>query len=773
MQDQSNLADKSKQAAQGSYIAQADHGSTATVTVIQEASLKALVATAPSPPVNFVGRNSTLLTIKNLLTEGESAAVIALQGMGGIGKTATAQKIAAETASTFSGGVFWASLPDSNGDPLPILRAWALACAYDLPTDLKPSAMVDLVRGLLTQRKSDLGPILIIVDDVRQNWVEAAKLLRTALPNNAPFLTTTRDENLASILGATIHRLHTLQPEELMALLKVLIGPNLNLEDTEELASLLTSLGHLPLAIEIAGKRLFQLLQKPGFTINAFRKEVEARAGQVLTLPGQPGLSATFEITYSSLSSETQQLFRWLGAFASGPLWLTDISGVLSSNETLNIAERDVEVLLDSLVQIALLAWGRNSGSYTVHPLVRRYAQQLLITHDEERSSYNAHLNYFSEFIRTQSEGKMDFAEIDVRLSNFLLAAKRAFELRRWSQLIAFSDHLARVDGYLYKRGYWDNAIDLLALARDASENAGDNLEAIEITYNMAMIKRERGMYKDAEVLFEQAIRESTDLSAFYQLSNALSGLGYVHLYQANYADAETCFQKAIPLAKSAANSSALAEGLVGLARVSIATGRRSSVLDLLNESLHVFETAADTTGLMWALRVLGNYFELEHDYDTALVHLERGMELAKSSGHLQAEAYMERAIADVLIEQGNRLAALERLNRSQELCRLTGEQAGLAATLCRIGDVSVLTQDWETAGDSYRRSLQISESMNLVRWHGRSLHGLAQLCLLSPSMLNRQEARALGLEALSKLQGAGHIENVRVRSWLEENRLI
>ncbi|MBV7330840.1 hypothetical protein KFU94_21870 [Chloroflexi bacterium TSY] len=55
---------------------------------IRAAPFQASAAAAPKPPRDFVGRTEHLVELSRMLTGRQSAAIRALQGMGGIGKTA-------------------------------------------------------------------------------------------------------------------------------------------------------------------------------------------------------------------------------------------------------------------------------------------------------------------------------------------------------------------------------------------------------------------------------------------------------------------------------------------------------------------------------------------------------------------------------------------------------------------------------------------------------------------------------------------------------------
>ncbi len=103
-----------------------------------------LRATPPAPPPHFAGCEDDLARFTQLLTSGQNVAITAVQGMGGIGKTALAQKLAErlnqgdrEGRPYFPGGVLWWTLGPS-ADVFTALDVWArqyiyLSVVYTLP----------------------------------------------------------------------------------------------------------------------------------------------------------------------------------------------------------------------------------------------------------------------------------------------------------------------------------------------------------------------------------------------------------------------------------------------------------------------------------------------------------------------------------------------------------------------------------------------------------------------------------------------------------------
>ncbi len=160
-------AEQSKQTAIGKYIAQADRGATAIVTVYQMAApapvdakrlaaaearlaelpLDAVPAPAALPAGSrmglarnplFVGRDQDLKALAVALKAGQTAAVgqiAAATGLGGIGKTQLASEFVHRYGRYFEGGVSWVSFGDPGTIPAEI-AACGGAGALDLRPDL-------------------------------------------------------------------------------------------------------------------------------------------------------------------------------------------------------------------------------------------------------------------------------------------------------------------------------------------------------------------------------------------------------------------------------------------------------------------------------------------------------------------------------------------------------------------------------------------------------------------------------------------------------------
>ena len=576
--------------------------------------LTAMPAVAPPPPPHFTGRRHHLDALKVALTGGDATALIALQGMGGVGKTATALKLAADLGPQCSGGIFWASLPKYDGNPRRILWVWARTCAQDLPVEADPNALADLVRGLLADRQANSGPLLVILDDVRPEWLDATRVLKQAIPAGIPLLLTTCDETLAAALGADIHRLDPLPANESLVLLKAHAGPAMVEADPAEAEALLQAVGYLPLAIELAGKRLALLARKPGYRLETLRHAVEGQAAKVLTWPGHPGLAATFAVTYEALPAEAQCLFRWLGAFASGPLKVAAVAGVMSLDET------EAASALDRLVTLALLNWGETEGTYTLHPLLRQYAQTPLGEAGETAEAEQKHLAYYLAFAQANAQAESSaWDRLEEELPNLLLAAKRAAKIKDSAAMVSFEEALIHESNFMNVRGYYQEAVELLTESLATQEavdipqkqprtlnklayfhvpsgQLGLAQQYAERAYELAVILKDReqrvdslhylgivfdrwGKKERALEYFEKELEIRQELRIPSRLANCLNSLGVVQVSFGNYAEAKRYFSEALAAYSAAGDRQGIARCIANRGVISLYLGNYNDAI--------------------------------------------------------------------------------------------------------------------------------------------------------------------------------------------------
>lgn len=753
------------QTAIGSNIVQAINGSTATlINFNQKTPLRSVLAVAPPPPEKFTGRDELIKEIRDLLMGSSTGIVIAMSGMGGIGKTATIKKIASELIHRFPGGIFWASLPETNGDSLPILHAWAIMCAYEMPESVDAEVASSIIRGLFTQRIRDLGPILIVIDDLRKEWMDDTRILRKAIAENTPVLITTRDEHLALELDAMVFRLDALTINDAKHLLKKFIGTIV--DESKDSDELLELVGYLPLAIEIAGKKLIRLLQKPGYSIHALKTEIESKASKALVLSGHFGIASCFTSTYDELDSLTKLVFRYLGCFTTGFIFVEDVHKIVGTKYKVSLNK--VGKMLDDLEQYSLLNWGGFENSYVMHPLLRQFAQDLLIKDGEIEQATQGHIQLYCNFFEEKNFGPdLAFPIIETRLPNFLLAAENAYKNNNIENFIHISMMLARTDGYLYLKGYWDQATMLLRQGYVSSVKIGDESLVKQFMWQLATISREKGLYIDAKKIFIDLVaKERSSGTITSNLARSLFGLGYVHLYLSEYDDAEHLLQEACNVSHLVNDDYSLGESLRGLGRVCFAQNKIQDSVVFFEKSIPILERSHNVQGLIYALRGWGEILNLQKEYQKSMELLSRSLELAEQVQDKQAIGYILRALGNLYVSQMEYHKAKEIYIRCADICNSIGETGSLAATQSLLGDVLFSLKEYSAAEIVFIQGKELASMLGLKRWGARADFGLAKIYFEKGEKKKALDYAGKSLKVLDEIK---HRDSREVQIWLKD----
>ena len=341
----------------------------------------------PPLPDHFVERPEQQRRVKeDLLCEGTKSGTLvvsAIYGLGGIGKSVLATKLARDpdVQSHFSDGILWATL-GQNPDILPLLSGWIQALGDN---DYKPTATESAsnhLRTLLYDKR-----ILLVVDDV---WnPEHLEPFRVGGEGSCA-LVTTRE---ARISGAHRHELSVMSPEQSLELMTQKLSEPLSDIARQQALSFAERVGHLPLALELAASQIedgvtwLELVED--FQSEIVRLETLDVYGQT-EMPDEEkrrkySLLACFNLSLKQLSLEQLRQFAWLGAVPE------DVSLTQEMAETLwQVTRRQAGLILRIFRSKSLVLQGAKQAderpSYRMHDLMHDLAQQLLTSSPQPSS---------------------------------------------------------------------------------------------------------------------------------------------------------------------------------------------------------------------------------------------------------------------------------------------------------------------------------------------------------------------------------------------------
>ncbi|MBU1294974.1 MAG: tetratricopeptide repeat protein [Gammaproteobacteria bacterium] len=316
-----------------------------------------------------VGREQVLQELRTQLVSGQQTSIghaASFNGMGGLGKTQLAVEYAYRYRDKYSNGVMWIAADQDISTQLVIMANNAKWFSPHLETaDLLAKAREKL------QNSSDC---LIIFDNV-----ESKEQIQDYLPNinTAPHLLITSRMN--TIGGFTVLPLTLLSDEESVELLlKEANREHLELsdEDQQVCQDIVETLGHLPLAIELAGAYLKRL---PSVTLAKYKTLLHSSLDKALTAKDhasftnhKKGLFGTLtlteqEIEQSPLIEKVLRLLSWSATASMSTSLMASL---------LDVSEDDLIEPLALGVELKLLSTTDHTR-YAIHRLLKEIQREL------------------------------------------------------------------------------------------------------------------------------------------------------------------------------------------------------------------------------------------------------------------------------------------------------------------------------------------------------------------------------------------------------------
>jgi hypothetical protein len=339
----------------------------------------------PADTALFTGRDDELdrllALVERARSEGTPGTVVisAIDGMGGIGKTALAIRAAHRLAGRFPDGQLFIDLygftqgsdPHDPSDALVTLLSSLGVSPGRIPADL--DARAALYRDRLAGSRT-----LILLDNAASE-AQVRPLLPAA--HTCLVLVTSR-RRLKALDDALPLPLDVLAPGEAVALLRKAARLDDRPQDEPLLARVAELCGHLPLALLIAGALLRTggnawnlpvlidrlAARQPGCELAGYTDEFRS-------------VEAVFDLSYRNLPADQQLLFRRLGLLPGPEIDAHAAAALLATD--LDNAGR----LLQRLADHSLLA-GARPGRYRLHDLVRAHARTVVVTLDPARTGH-------------------------------------------------------------------------------------------------------------------------------------------------------------------------------------------------------------------------------------------------------------------------------------------------------------------------------------------------------------------------------------------------
>ncbi len=666
----------------------------------------------------FVGRDDELRQIAEVFAKGQFSTerTLILAGMGGVGKTQLAVEFAHRYGRYFPGGVFWLHFSQPETVPNEIILCRTID-DFDLQLDFNELSIQQQVTLVQRAWQKDV-PRLLVFDECED---EALLAQWQPTTGGCSILVTSRRHSWDLTLAGTVLNVAPFTAEKSTHLLHHFVP---DVEDTK-LEKLAVELGHLPLAIHLAGNYLMKY--KHAVTVDDYMNRLRDYSILEQLSANVPGVSPTkheldvkrtFLISYEKLdtTSEVDQTALWLLArtavFAPSEPIPRELLLAIWNKDHQNSLQFEEGLL--RLYELGLI-YKTTADTIWLHLLTAQFAQSMLPELTPLSDVGEALLSYMTNLNQTKDSHTLKSYEQHFRHVTDLwqghthtLAANLCHE---------FGIYLLMVGEYKRAYPYLERGL----LIREALLGA-DDLDTASSLNELGVYAMEMGKYEDALQYFEKGldIREKQLGTTHPLTASSLNYLGRSLIELNRYSEAEPFLLKSLQIRENGLNSHHVetADTLNNLGILYAYKGESQQASSYFEKVLAIKketygnnhpETATGYSNLGTLLRMTQQYAE-------AQVYFEKAYQIWESNLGSQ-----HPNVAIVLCNLGPVYSGMEQPEKARACLEqalsiweavLGSQHLHVAMVFNNLGDLSQKDGDFEAALQYYERALNIKQNL-------------------------------------------------------------
>ncbi len=617
-----------------------------------------------SLPRDVVGREAEVDALLRAFEQG--SVIINIHGIAGVGKTTFAMLFAHKLAHRFPDGLLFYTL-DRSGHwqdvAAHVIRSYLPTVA--LPPD--SGALTVLYRTVLSGKRA-----LLLLDDAS----DARDLEHLRVPESCALLVTSRHR--LSLAGIRPWALDTLPINDAVRLLR-LRAPHLDDTAATEIAELC---GRLPLALQLAGMTLATHPDVATADFAARLRSVKVSSRPGIHEPVSAALSSAEEALPDALRRRWRELAVFVESFPpESAAFVWDVNG--------DVADRWLRTLRES----ALLEWDELASRYSLHPLVREYAEHGS-SEDARRTAIRRHgllalteIQRLDAFYRSPGDG------VEKALRNFVevwpelkAAFDRAREQPKDPEARQLIIELAKRAAALLALRQAEERIAWHSAAVDAAHSSGDRENEVPALLNLSQAFRSQGRLEPTLEFSMRALALSREIGdrrgegyALGDLASAYSALGQVE-------KAAEIYLQSLEVAREVNDRRAEGSALGNLGSAYAALGQPQRAVEIYQQGLAIAREVGDRRAEGSALGNLGSAYASLGQVERAISYYEQHLDITREIGDRLSEGNALGDLGSAYASLGQVQRAIGYYEQHLDIAHLIGDRRGEGNALGNLG---------------------------------------------------------------------------------------
>ncbi|MEV6162555.1 BTAD domain-containing putative transcriptional regulator [Streptomyces sp. NPDC052052] len=624
--------------------------------------------------------------------------IVAIDGMGGSGKTSLVVRAAHRLAVDYPDGQIHVDLRGYTPGEQSVTAMAALDVllrAMGVPGERIPED----IAGRTALWRSTMGGkrVLLLLD----NAVDVSAVLPLLPASPGCLVLVTSRVRLVDLDGAAWLSIGVMTPQESAVLVARTVGAARVAAEPEAAEELARLCGHLPLALRIATARF---RNRPQWTMRylADRLRDETRRMDELSL-GERSVAATLRLSYQALDERCRTAFRLLALHPGGDL------DPYAAGALLGMKVWDAEDILEVLLDAHLLQQPE-IGIYSFHDLVRTFARGLRSASSQERDDQAVTLL------------------LDYYLARTDAACEQLFpgRVRRPTGLDRSPVEFPRDEGAGQAESWFRREHSTLFAVIALAVTHGHDRHAVWLARNFSFQLNAHGYLEEFAEASRTAVAAARRLDDLALIGVSLTNLGVACWKLGDLTEGIEVAREGRDVARrlgdrhTEAHSESILGGYMSL------YGRFAEALVSLEQAIATGRELGSVRDEAECLTLLSTLYEQWGHYEDALTSAQRAVALARQIGHHEIELV---ALTDLAFAHFG-LSAFEEADRAlacaRELCEETREpgQRALALMLSALTAHQLGRTEQESAYAEQARPLMDTTVSPLRRAKGENLTG-------------------------------------------------